>query len=58
MDYLIVSRLVIDTPAMDDLVALQEGRGYRTAVIDVDTLYAAYSDFPVDAEAIRRCLKA
>ncbi len=59
VDYLIVSHpQFIDTPAMDDLVALQEGRGYRTAVIDVDTLYAAYSDFEVDAEAIRRYLKA
>ncbi len=59
VNYLIVSHpQFIDTPAMDDLVALQEGRGYRTAVIDVDTLYAAYSDFEVDAEAIRRYLKA
>ena len=59
VDYLIVSHpQFIDTLAMDDLVKLQEGRGYRTAVIDVDTLYAAYSDFEVDAEAIRRHLKA
>ncbi|MCP5426527.1 MAG: hypothetical protein H6970_15890 [Gammaproteobacteria bacterium] len=59
VDYLIVSHpQFIDTTAMADLAALQEGRGYHTAVIDVDTLYAAYSDFEVDAEAIRRYLKA
>ena len=58
VDYLIISHpLFSDSPAMSDLVALQKGRGYRTAVIDVDTLYAAYSDFEVSADAISRYLK-
>ena len=58
VDYLIISHpLFSDSPAMSDLVALQEDRGYRTAVIDVDTLYAAYSDFEVSADAISRYLK-
>jgi hypothetical protein len=58
VDYLILSHAqFIGTPALDDLEALQQGRGYRTQVIDVATLYAAYSDFEVDAEAIRRYLR-
>jgi len=58
VDYLIISHpLFRDSAPMADLVALQEGRGYRTAVVDVETLYAAYSDFEVSAEAISRYLK-
>jgi len=58
VDYLIISHpLFIDSPAMNDLVALQQGRGYRTAVVDVETLYAASSDFEVSADAIGRYLK-
>jgi hypothetical protein len=58
VDYLIISHpLFSDSLAMADLVALQEGRGYRTAVVDVDTLYAAYSDFEVSPEAIGRYLR-
>ena len=57
VDYLIVAHpQFIGTQAMADLVALQQGRGYSTAVIDVDSLYAAYSDFEVDAQAVRRYL--
>ncbi len=58
VDYLIVSHpLFIDTQAMQDLEALQQTRGYTTAVVDVETLYAAYSDFEVDPLAIRKYLK-
>ena len=58
VDYLIISHpLFRDSAPMADLVALQEGRGYHTAVIDVETLYAAYSDFEVSADAISRYLK-
>ena len=58
VDYLIISHpLFVDSSAMTDLVALQQGRGYRTAVVDVDTIYAAYSDFEVSADAISRYLK-
>lgn len=58
VDYLIISHpLFIDSPAMNDLVALQKSRGYRTAVVNVDTLYAASSDFEVSADAIGRYLK-
>lgn len=58
VDYLIISHpLFVDSSAMTDLVALQQGRGYRTAVVDVDTIYAAYSDFEVSADAINRYLK-
>ncbi|MDG4594556.1 MAG: C25 family cysteine peptidase [Candidatus Contendobacter sp.] len=58
VDYLIISHaLFIDSPAMNDLVALQKSRGYRTAVVNVDTIYAAYSDFEVSADAIGRYLK-
>jgi hypothetical protein len=57
-DYLIVSHAqFMDTKAMAGLVALQQSRGYSTAVVDVARLYAAYSDFEVDPEAIRRYLK-
>ncbi len=58
VDYLIISHPVfIDSAAMGDLVALQESRGYETAVIDVDTLYAAYTDYEVSPEAIRQYIK-
>lgn len=58
VDYLIISHpLFRDSAPVADLVALQEGRGYRTAVVDVETLYAAYSDFEVSPEAIDRYLK-
>ncbi|MCB1823238.1 MAG: hypothetical protein KDJ54_01035 [Candidatus Competibacteraceae bacterium] len=58
VDYLIISHpLFVDSAAMTDLVALQQGRGHRTAVVDVDTIYAAYSDFEVSADAISRYLK-
>ena len=58
VDYLIISHALFrDSTPMADLVALQEGRGYRTAVVDVETLYAAYADFEVAAEAIGRYLK-
>jgi uncharacterized repeat protein (TIGR01451 family) len=57
-DYLIVTHpQFLGTQAMADLVALQQGRGFSTAVVDVDSLYAAYSDFEVDPEAIRRYLR-
>lgn len=55
--YLIVSHpSFIDTDAMLDLEALQQTRGYTTAVVDVESLYAAYSDFEVDPDAIRKYL--
>jgi uncharacterized repeat protein (TIGR01451 family) len=58
VDYLIIAHpQFIGTQAIADLVALQQGRGYRTAVIDVDTLYAAYSDFEVSPDAIRSYLR-
>ncbi|MCP5458337.1 MAG: hypothetical protein H6971_01740 [Gammaproteobacteria bacterium] len=58
VDYLIVSHpQFLDTPALTQLAALQESRGYSTAVLDVQSLYAAYSDFAVDPEAIRAYLR-
>jgi uncharacterized repeat protein (TIGR01451 family) len=58
VDYLIISHALFrDSDPMADLVALQESRGYRTAVVDVDTLYAAYTDFEVSSDAIERYLK-
>ncbi|MCP5426123.1 MAG: hypothetical protein H6970_13805 [Gammaproteobacteria bacterium] len=58
VDYLIVSHpQFLDTPALTQLAALQESRGYSTAVLDVQSLYAAYSDFAVDPEALRAYLR-
>ncbi|MDG4551880.1 MAG: C25 family cysteine peptidase [Candidatus Contendobacter sp.] len=58
VDYLIITHpLFSNSPALADLVALQKGRGYRTAVVNVDAIYAAHSDFEVSADAIGRYLK-
>jgi hypothetical protein len=56
-DYVIIAHpQFLDADALDELVMLQENRGYRTEVVDVDSIYAGYSDFAVDAEAIRQYL--
>lgn len=58
VDYLIVSHpLFSNSLAMNDLVALQQARGYRTAVVNVDAIYAAYSDFEVSSDAIAHYIK-
>lgn len=57
-DYLIVTHAAFMGSELDALVALQQGRGLSTAVVDVQAIYAAYSDHAVDAEAIRRFIAA
>ncbi len=56
--YLIVTHPTLLGSEIDELVALQRGRGFNTAVVTVDSIYAAYSDHQVDAQAIRRFVAA
>ncbi|MEM9304656.1 MAG: C25 family cysteine peptidase, partial [Pseudomonadota bacterium] len=52
-DYLIVTHpQFAGSVALADLVALQEARGYRTAVVRTDAIYASYSDHETSPVAI------
>ena len=56
-EYLIVTHPAF-TGTLDELVALEEGRGFATEVVTVDRIYAAYSDHAASADAIKRFLTA
>ena len=43
---------------MSQLVRLQQSRGYRTQAFDVQRIYAAYSDFETDVQAVSRFIRA
>lgn len=57
-DYLIITHPLFLGAELDDLVQVQQGRGLTVSVVDVHSLYAAYSDHAVDPEAIRRFVAA
>jgi hypothetical protein len=54
--------LIVTHPAfagsIDDLVALEESRGFTTEVVTVDRIFAAYSDHASSAEALKSFLSA
>lgn len=54
-EYLIVTHPAF-AEALEDLVALEESRGFATRVVTVDQIYAAYSDHAPSVEAIKRFL--
>jgi hypothetical protein len=53
--YLIVTHPAL-AGALDDLVALEQDRGFSTEVVTVDRIYAAYSDHATSADALKRFL--
>ncbi|MEM9303578.1 MAG: SdrD B-like domain-containing protein, partial [Pseudomonadota bacterium] len=59
VDYMIISHdLFIGSAALADIEALQQSRGYVTRVVDVDAIYAEYSDYERSADAISAFIKA
>lgn len=54
--------VIISHPAFADavgaLVALEQARGLTTEVVDVETIYAAYSDHAASADAVRSFIAA
>ncbi len=56
-EYLIVTHSSFEgSGALDDLVALEESRGFVTEVVTVDKIFAAHSDHASSAAAVKRFL--
>ncbi|PIE83471.1 MAG: hypothetical protein CSA09_00955 [Candidatus Contendobacter odensis] len=51
-NYLIITHPFFQGSALQELVSLQQARGYRVEVVDVERIYAAYSDHQPSAAAI------
>lgn len=56
-EYLIVTHPAF-RPAIGELVAFEASRGFEVDVVEVESVYAAYSDHAPSPEAIRRFLAA
>ncbi len=56
-EYLIVTHPSF-VDSMDDLVALEESRGFITEVVTTDEIFSAYSDHASSAAAVKRFLSA
>ncbi|MEM9304127.1 MAG: C25 family cysteine peptidase, partial [Pseudomonadota bacterium] len=58
VDYMIISHdLFIDSVALGQIESLQHTRGYTTRVVDVEAIYAQYSDYERSADAISAFIK-
>lgn len=57
VDYLIVTSGALRGRGLAAVEAMQHSRGLSTAVVDVEAIYAAWSDHEVDANAIHSFIK-